>query len=353
MGGQFATHTRGEGDVSLGTPQAVQSTPDLDRLFGDAERHEAFTRRGYVAPTYFSAVDDPQSTARRREWWEQHFLSGEHAGDGEGYPKMPDDYTPRRTLGRALSGHRRTHRMKYTDDGVTFRMPSVTSVKRYAAETGSTFDVPVSAVDESGRSISGWVRVTHGGAGTWSVEGLGFGGVTDAKISEAVSARLEARRSSPGAGDAGSLLERHKARLAAQGTQTDGVRSTWISAVGYSASDGIMFTEASNGRTYGHHVAPETFAKVRGAGSPGAVFNRLVKGSPVAAVAKCDNCGRSYAESRGHTCPVPAEAHPKPGPKVPNLAQRRAAEQIARGAQRLRSQYPGLAARVTPDEDGS
>lgn len=348
IGGQYATTARGEGGVSLAGTSAgtrvppQRSTPLLDRLFGDAERHDAFERRGYVPPTYFAAVDDPRSTRLRREWWEQHFVSGEHRADGDGYPKMPDDYTPSRTVGRALSGHRRTHRMRYEDNGVTFRMPSVTSIKRYAQETGTTFDVPVSAVDENGRPISGWVRVTNNGAGVWSAEGLGFNGVANAKISEAVASRLESRRPRRGPRQTGDLLERHKARLASQGAETERVRSTWISAVGYNSEAGVMFTETSNGKTYGHYVDPDTFNAVRGDRSPGAAFNAMVKGSPTATVTRCGKCNRVYAEVNGHTCPTPPKT-PAPGPKPVNLAQRAAAEQIARGAQRLRRTNPGAA----------
>ena len=45
---------------------------------------------------------------------------------------MPDDYTPSMTIGKSLEGNRRTHRMCYRGVGVALRMPSATSIKRYA-----------------------------------------------------------------------------------------------------------------------------------------------------------------------------------------------------------------------------
>ncbi|WP_460866550.1 hypothetical protein [Nocardioides pakistanensis] len=349
IGGQFANREHSEAGLTLDGPGAARRPPasHADRLFGDAERHDALLSRGYVPPTFFAAVDDPRSTARRREWWEQHFISAEHDEQGSGYPKMPDDYTPKRTLGRALSGHRRTHRMNYTDGDVTFRMPSVTSIKRYAQETGSTFDVPVSAQDSSGRTVSGWVRVTNNGAGVWSAEGLGFTGATNAKISEAVASRLESRRPRLGAMATGDLIERHRARLAAQGATMEPVRSKWISAVGYNSDAGVMVTQTSNGNVYGHHVDADTFAAVRGSASPGATFNSLVKGHGGAQVSNCAKCGRFFAEENGHLCPVAPKA-PAPGPKPVNLEQRRAAQQIAEARQRVRqfTPPPGLAARM-------
>lgn len=350
IGGQFAISARDESAVHL-SPGSEPGSDLIDRLFGTAERHDALLARGYVPPTFFAAVDDPRSTARRKEWWDQHFVSAEHNPEADGYPKMPDDYTPNQTGGRALSGHRRTHRMKYTDNGVTFRMPSVTSIKRYARETGSTFDVPVSALDESGRTISGWVRVTSNGAGVWSAEGLGFTGATNAKISEGVASRLESRRPSRSPRLTGDLIERHKARLAAEGARTQPVRSTWISAIGYNPEAGVMFTETSSGASYGHHVDPDTFERVRGDRSPGAAFNELVKGKAAfAAVARCTQCRSVYAESNGHSCKVDPRM-PQAGPKVSNVAQRSAAESIASGAQRLRSTRPTPPATPEPSSD--
>ena len=60
---------------------------------------------------------------------------------------MPDDFTPKRTTGQALSGHRWTDRLAYRvhSGGFTLRMPSVTSIKAFEQQTGCTFDAPVSA----------------------------------------------------------------------------------------------------------------------------------------------------------------------------------------------------------------
>ncbi len=122
----------------------------------------------YVLAVAVRGGPDPRHAHGRATWWGAHFRTAEYGGGtpagqvGE-YPQMPDDFTPKRTLGQALSGHRRTHRMAYINKagGYTLRMPSATSIKAFDRQTGGTFDVPVSARDAAGRSVSGWVRVTH------------------------------------------------------------------------------------------------------------------------------------------------------------------------------------------------
>jgi hypothetical protein len=80
--------------------------------------------------------------------------------------------------------------------GYTLRMPSATSIKAFDRETGGTFDVPVSARDAAGRTVSGWVRVTHHRGGWTSTPVGDFGPRTGARVAESVAAVLEARRPS-------------------------------------------------------------------------------------------------------------------------------------------------------------
>lgn len=345
--GSYTTFTHGMGEVALS--DAVRTPDAATKYLGNAQRLDALARNGFVPATIVAAIDDPRSSARRKAFWDQHFLAAEHRGTGErAFPKMPDDYTPRMTGGQALSGNRRTHRMCYRDSDLTFRMPSVTSIKRYAAETRSTFDVPVTAMDKAGRSVSAWVRVTNTGTGAWAVEPLGFEGVTAAKISEAVAARLESRRPSMPPADQRDLIERHKDRLAKQGMELQPVQSSWIEGFTYLPADGVMVMKTSRGGTYGYHVDRTIFEEVRKDRAPGAAFNALIKNKTEASpVASCDGCGHFYAQSRGHQCPArPKISEPgvRRGQEV-NARQHSAASRLA-GIFRRREQGGEDAARA-------
>lgn len=451
VGGQFATSAHGESGVSLkGTAARAASliaTPAMDKFFGDAERHQALLDGGYVPATVLPAMTDPRNTRGRDLYWAQAFVAAEHKDGDDTYPVLPDNYTPSMRSGKALhgrseEGNLRTYRTKWTDDGVTFRMPSKNSLNAFSKEVGGTFRVPFSAVDErTGRTIQTEALITNHGGGSWSVDCASLTGASKAMVTEAITSRLEKRRpaKSPakvgatldaarraaqadtldatgltkvrvtGAdgmhhtmplnsaladridagqtllvpvesnnpatgkqstslvavtnnGDKGwavtsrtgaqsaltravedrindrksdpaperSLIERAKARAAASGAQIAPTKnkSTWISAVGYNAAAGVMFTETSNGSTYGHHVDAKTFEAVRGNKSPGAAFTALVKGSPRAAVDRCGSCQAVYATANGHTCAKP-KTQPTPGPKHSNVVARAAAAAVA------------------------
>ncbi|MGL5823693.1 MAG: hypothetical protein ACRCYU_02465 [Nocardioides sp.] len=312
-GGRWTTDVRQEADVSIAA--SPSQTALLDRMFGDAVRHQQLLDGGYVPPAFFAAADDPRSAELRAAWWNQHALAADHTPGAP--PQMRADGA---------------HRMAYTDDGVTVRMPSVAAIKRYADETGGTFDIPISAVDENGRALTGWVRATRAGAGSWSVERLGFGGVAEARISELVASRLESRRPSRPPREVGNLIERNRAR---RGVEPQYVTSTWISAVAYDTDTGIMAMRTTSGRSYGHHVSAEAFMKVRNSSSPGAAYNKLVKGNRRAAIASCPTCRRFYSTERSHTCPSGA-APARPDARRANDDNLQAAIDLAAGAQRLR-----------------
>lgn len=301
IGGQWATAAHAETGLAL-LPSSLD--PQLA-----AERHQALLDAGYV-PAVATPGLDPRTTAGIEQWWGDHFVTAEYRATGEGFAQMPDDFTPAMSDGNALSGKRRTHRVRYRGEDVQLRMPSASAIKRYAATSGeSTFDVPVGAEypDANGvpQTVQGWVRVTRSPGGRWTTVGMGFAGEGEA-VAEGVSAILEARRPSFALRDAGSLIERHRARLAAQGAPLQSVSSQWISAVGYDEASGVMATQTAAGRVYGHLVSKARFEAVAAAASPGAMFNRLVKGSQHAEVANCPSCGRFFAASAPHACPTPA-----------------------------------------------
>jgi len=328
-GGQWTTAARSEADVSLDqSPTAA--------MHAIAARHDALTAAGFVPALAVTALDDPARTYGRQDWWDTHFATSEYRAGGGGYPQMPDDYTPSRTGGNAMSGDRRTHRMKYASDELTLRMPSATSIKRFSrTEDQRTFDVPVSAAftspDGSERTVAGWVRVTRGGAGSWTATGMGFDAGADAHVAEAVAAVLESRRPSRALREVGDLIARRRERESGAGVPLSPVASSWISAVGYDEASGIMATQTEAGATYGHLVSRERFSAVVNSDSPGARFNSLVKGKqPRAEVVQCEQCGRFSSALKAHVCPtVPAPASVEEI-RQNAAARRRAAEATGR-----------------------
>lgn len=301
-GGQWTTTERSESDVQL--------TADPTRAL--RERHEQLAAAGYVPAVALAARQDPRTTAGIDAWWGDHFASAEYrAGDG-GYPQMPDDYGTTGD-GNALSGARRTRRMRYSGGGVELRMPAAAVVRRFAAETEhKTFDVPVTAEiteGESVRQVAGWVRIVPRPAGGFSVAPVGLSGDTGTRLAESVSAVLEARRPSLALRQVGDLLARRREREAGQGAALRPVDSSWVEAVGYDEANGIMAMATQAGGLYGHQVSRTRFEQVVSDASPGAQFNRIIKGNARAEVRRCeDGCGRFYSAAKAHTCPVTPSA---------------------------------------------
>ena len=341
----------GTGGSSTGPSQSGTGQSDIDRhdhgLVADpgteaflAERRASIRAGGYVQPAAASrAMVDPRSSAYVRQWWEAEHAVAEYGAETGSYPQMPDDYTPSRGLGHALSGHRRTHRMAYSGAGVSVRMPSVTSIRRYAAEldasrtrtagtagTGQrapvTFDVPVTATHPGGE-VTGWVRVTRSPDGSFATRGLGFSKEASAYVAEAIQCLLEARRPTRALADTGDLLERRRRRGAQVGTRPTAVRSSWIKAAGYDKATGTMVLTTAT-HEYGYRVPPEVFAKVTTSRQPGGVFNQLIRGRATRVeVRKCETCQRFTADMASHRCP-PHEAPRLPGTPLQNeLARRR------------------------------
>ncbi|WP_375000091.1 hypothetical protein [Aeromicrobium sp. CTD01-1L150] len=316
-GGQWDTYDHASDDVHLLADATLSG------------RAEALRAGGYVPPVFMPAADDPRSTDRIAQYWDQHFIGAEHNAPRE-FPQMPDDYGSA-SSGRALSGRRRVNRQLYQGAGVAVRMPSATKTKEYANEVQGTFLLPVSVTDdETGRSHSGWAAVTKTGPASWSVSAPFMDPATNAKISESVATVLEARRPRAALRSVGSLLDRHRARLASNGAELNQVTSTWVSAVGYDQSQSAMVMKTSRGDVYGYQVDRNTYESVRGAASPGRVVNKLLKGSGKGVqVGDCGSCGRVYVETNGHRCPVDAFEAPKRTHRRGNKAATRRATRLA------------------------
>lgn len=323
IGGQWTEQALAGSGIALAA--------DLAEPGGDlfAQRREALAAGGYVPAVATRAVASPLTTQKRDDWWDTHFVQAEYS-DGAGYAKMPDDYTPSQSGGRALSGKRRTHRMAYSAGGVAVRMPSRTAIHRYSAENGNpTFDVPVSASLPDG-DVQGWVRVTKVGPGSWETTGVGFPPGAEVGVAEAVGATLEGRAAAMRPQNFNDLIERRRQRLMERGFEMEEVDSSWISSFGYDPATGVMATMTTSGRLYGHKVPEETYEIVAGSRSPGALFNKLVKGNERAEVERCEGCGRFRAVAAPHSCP---KGHKAPAPAVDPVSQaaRERAAQVASG----------------------
>lgn len=335
VGGQYTTHAHPESGITLHAAQNLQAM---------AERRELLKRSGFIPATTLQAATAPTTTEHRSEWWDRNLVAAEYR-TGKAYPQMPDDYTPAKTLGHAMSGHRRTHRMNYGNNDIQLRMPSATAIRRFSKENGNpTFDVPISVSLKGGAARQGWVRVTQTGPHTWEATALGGGGDSAAQVSEAVTAILESRRPSIALTAVPDLLEAHKARKAAQGTELAPVTSKFIDEVGYDEATGTLATRIG-AKLYGHRVPKDLFQKLKDADRPGAVFNQLIKPQPGAGVTQCGSCGRAHLTSVRHTCPKGHKTESGIGADYTAMARRRAGQAAA---SRSRGIDPAAGRNVAP-----
>ena len=318
VGGEYAPHTRPDATINLGPGGLTTADRDLRRV--------ALLHGGFVPAI---ALPSAGNDIDRDLWWQTAFVRSEYQGEAGGFHKMPDDYTPKQSGGQAISGNRRTHRIKYEGAGVSVRMPSATAIRSYSAVIGNqTFHIPVSA-DYPGGSVQGSVRVTRNGPGEWSVSGLGFDPRANAYVSEAISAILESRTPSVALGRVPDLQQRRRDRFAAGGVKMDLTeKSGFISGVGYNKASSTMSVKIGL-KHYAYKVSEKTFNAVRGARSPGAAYNLLVKGNQRAeAVDSCPKCGRFNVATDVHRCPS-AHQQPSNGVKAENAAMRKRARSSA------------------------
>lgn len=277
-----------------------------------SERAKSLIADGYTPAVASRTHLDPRRIheLERQQWWGGNFVNAEYNAEDGSYPQMPDDFTPKRTLGRALSGHRRTHRMKYEGKDTTLRMPSATSVKGFAAENGGTFDVPVSVETPNG-TMNGWVRVTKGANGAWSSKAMGFGD-SEVYVGESVRAVLEARHPSTALYEAGDILERYRSREAMEGVAME-ERQSFIKGIGYDEKSKTAFvsmggvTKSGEEKTYAYgDVEPSEYRALAEAESTGRAYNKEIKSKREGERAhQCPKCSRFMAKGGAHVCPVP------------------------------------------------
>lgn len=274
--GSFAEKLQSTPEVSLAPhPLNVSKTAQQQRAKALADSSRS------VGAAAASTSLDPSDTRGIKRWWSGSFISAEHEAAGAGFEKMPDDYTPGQTSGRALSGNRRTHRMKYEGAGVTLRMPSATAIRRYSATHGHrTFDVPVSATI-NGRQVSSWVRVTEHEPRVWSTKALGFDPTDQVglKLAEAANAVLESRRPRTALSSVRSLMNRRRQRAKQMGVPLKPLsqRRSFISEAGYDKARGVLAMRMG-GTVYGYKVSEQTASQILNARSPGERYNAIIKG---------------------------------------------------------------------------
>lgn len=287
--GEFAEHHRTAPEVTL-----APENPTLDAQLKARRAH--LRSHGYVSARSVDSAN-PYADVPAGQWW------GLSAGIAEVSPSGYAVMSPTREDGG------RSYLKRYGGDQTSLRMPSAHSIRAYAGERGTTFDVPVEATTPDGQ-VTGHVRVTDNGSGRWSVSPVAMPEPQGSFVAESVSAVLEARRTSRALPDVRDILARRRERIAAAGVKVREIEnSSWISGMGYNEAEQQMVVQM-NGRTYGYHVSPQAYEATRTAASPGQAYNRLVKGEPRFETAFHDDCGRYYNVAAGHRC---ASQHHAPG----------------------------------------
>jgi len=274
--GRFGEHNHGQPE----TPALVTTESMLEA------RRQQLASLGFVPAQPQMKLNDAPNAAI---WWKR----AESIAEGGQYDLMPQFAADgKRHLLRTYQGH-----------GTQVRMPSVSAIRRYAAELGNTFDVPVEAVTPHG-PVTGHVRVTHNGNGRYSVSPVHPMPIEHGEyVAESVLASLEARRPSRALSEVRDILARRRERLAAQGVKVRPVESGWIRGVGYNANDEQLVMNLQ-GRVYGYHVDRQTFEKMMHAHSIGSAYNHLVKKvAPRFEVEQHEECGNYYYAGREHRCP--------------------------------------------------
>lgn len=382
-GGQFEGRVQSAADAGA-FPAQRPSLDDLEVATdlspsqrAHAERAKALAEGGFVeAVAYRKTVGNVgDADDKRPEWWDAKRVSAEYDADGGAYAQMPDDYTPSNTAyseemrfyaereayfsangdaegaarmrekisalaardgGQAMSGSRRTHRMRYSGSGMDIRMPSKAAVHRFAREGTdgnpvSTFDVPISATytDAEGNrtEVDGWMRVTKMADGSgWYCEPKGFPDHPHAEAyAEGVSAVLESRRVSGALNKTGDLIEKSRQRRAAAGEPLAPVRSEWLSKAAIvdgalvvetqpytykrdNPAKGIRAGDTRAGQVHSWTLSADEEKALRSGeimpGSMASKKSREAKGQTGVAVTRerCGNCSKFYSPTRGHQC---------------------------------------------------
>lgn len=301
--GRFQTFLNAKANVDLEKGSERAGTYAAKELL--EERSRALESGGYVPAIAEAAYTSPRARGGQGQvatWWGNRNMQGEYSESDTGYVKMPDDWTPSRNTGNALSGHRRTYRRHYEGAGVSLRMPSSAAIKSFAeTQRGKSFDVPVEGSFEGG-TVSGWVRCTRTEDGVWITEGLGFD-KRQAQVPEAVSAVLESRRPTRALSGWQSMDARRADRMRRAGAQIRPVDdSSFIKGIGVNPYAGVTFTKIRDD-IYTNEVVTN-LREFSSSHTKGKDYNEQIQSArPLGKASVCEKCGGAYHRSFGtHIC---------------------------------------------------
>lgn len=299
--GRFSAFLNAKSHTSIDGKPRYASPEELEK------RSRELESGGYVPALAEGAYYDPRkagNAARLAEWWDTRRMQAEYTDSDVGYAQMPDDWTPSRTAGRAMSGHRRTYRRRYEGAGVNLRMPSAASIRSFAeTQKGKSFDVPVEGTFDGG-TVSGWVRCTKTEDGVWITEGLDFG-AKQRQVAEAVSAVLEVRKVTRALSGWESMDERRADRMRRAGARITPVKdSGFIEGFGVNPVAGVTFTKIRD-KVYANAVVTDMKSLMAQDGrSKGRIYNEQIRSQPpLGPASTCEKCHGVYHPSFGsHVC---------------------------------------------------
>lgn len=237
-------------------------------------------------------------------------------------------------MGDRIEPPRRYPRIRYGGDEVELRMPSVTRIRSSLDGSPDSVGVQVplgyTLAGESGMATA---RIERTPSGRWFARVDGVDAHTNAVLSEAIASAVESRHPRMVPHDIETLLARRRQRVAAVGSESRPVATSFIEAVAYDDSTGVLAMQlARSSHAHGYVVSRKVYEEMLSASDPGAAYNSLVKGRPKSYAERCDQCGRfTFSKSDGgHTCPpsalldhVPAQRHrqAEERPEPPNPPQ--------------------------------
>lgn len=242
------------------------------------------------------------STHNLRQWWTTAFLEGEYSQSGD-VARMPDDWTPRMSKGRAISGYRRTHRVKYSVGDYDIRMPSRTAINSYMVKMGlETLDVPIGISQGEDNGSQMFVRVFRHPNGAFDVRTIGADGEQDIIAGESVAAILEG--TSGQVSSFKELYKRRQARMEAAGFVMErNVRnSTFMESLDWNPRRRII-SIVMNGKLYRYRGSKAIYTQLQNPAKRGKALSDLKKNYKLlGAHGRCHQCGRFMSDP--HLCPV-------------------------------------------------
>lgn len=233
------------------------------------------------------------------KWYQAAEATGEFNTEG-GFERM--SRSP-----KAIGSLRQTYRGQ--DFALT--MPSVTSVRRMAAEVdprGTPFDIPVSTPDGKGGQTIGWVRVSQDKGSGWNVQTLGDRTNSDsATVGAGVKSMLEARRITDhldGKTKKDMIADFRETRRQSFAKRSHKLKSPWVDSVGFDEHEKEVLVTTTSGRSYRYPYGKDVLEAIRTTHKPGQYINKVLKGTGEVEVSECQQCHRTFTSVGTHQCPA-------------------------------------------------